>query len=125
MPGNPEKEQMKEAVKEVLDERAVTYAQGAVQFANAVTASWSGLIDAFDGFFLRNFVEDQPEAGQAVLDARLAAARQARDHMTQKVAELESHARTWRTKDPNRPAPAEPSARPPKGSGDTGRKRGG
>ncbi len=89
-----EKQTIKDAVKEVLDEKAVTYANGAVKFANAVTDSWSGLINAMDSFFLRNFVEDQPGAAKDVLNARLSAVKQARDLMSKKVQELEKLARS-------------------------------
>src|ERR1700674_3287103 len=62
---------IKEAIREVMSERAVTYANGAVQFANTITDSWSSVINAFDAFFLRNFIEDQPpEAAEPILNAR-------------------------------------------------------
>src|SRR5882724_4121750 len=84
-----DKELIREAVKEVLNEMAVTYANGAVKFANTLTDSWSGVINAFDGFFLSNFIEDQPEAAQGILEARLSAARRARDLITKKIRDLE------------------------------------
>jgi hypothetical protein len=92
--GQVDKKLVKDAVKEVFDERAVTYANGAVKFANAITESWSGLINALDGFFLRNFIEDQPEAAKAILAARLSAARRARDLITEKIKDLEGQARS-------------------------------
>jgi hypothetical protein len=84
-----DKKLIKEAIEELWDERAVTYANGAVKFANAITDSWSGAIQAFDGFFLRNFVEDRPEAAKAIIEARLAAAKRARDRLDKHVREIE------------------------------------
>jgi len=89
-----DKRLIKDAVDEVFTEKAVTYANGAVQFANAITESWAGVINAVDGFFLRNFMDDQPpEAVQPILNARLAAARRARDLIVDKVDQLERQAK--------------------------------
>jgi len=96
MPRNDAKELTKQAVNEVLNEKAVTYANGAVEFANALTDSWSGVINAFDGFFLRNFVDDQAQAAQGVLKARLSAAKRARDLMDKKVRDLEKQVNALR-----------------------------
>ena len=89
MPHQTDKELIKEAVREVWDERAVTYANGAMKFANGLTDSWSQLIDAFDGFFLRNFLEEHPEAAKDIIKARVAAIKRTRHLMDSKIHELE------------------------------------
>jgi hypothetical protein len=95
MPRENDKRLIKDAIQEVFSERVVTYANGAVQFANAITESWAGVINAVDGFFLRNFVDDQPpEAVEPILKARLAAARRARDLIVDKVDQLEKQVKS-------------------------------
>src|SRR4030095_13173984 len=85
-----DKRMVKDAVRDVITERTVTFGNGAVQFVNAMSESMARAVDAFDDFFLRNFLEDQPgEAADPVLNARLAAARQQRAVLDKKVAELE------------------------------------
>jgi hypothetical protein len=99
-----DKRLVKDAVRELMTERAVTYANGAVQFANSITESYAAVINAFDAFFLRNFLDDQPnEATEPILNARLSAARRARDLIVEKVNELERQVKSRQ----NRPTRAE------------------
>lgn len=94
-----DKRLIKDAVRELMTERAVTYANGAVKFANSITESYAAVINAFDAFFLRNFLEDQPkEATEPIINARLAAARRAHDLLTTKVEDLERQAKALQSR---------------------------
>jgi len=81
---------LKRALKEVIDERLLTYANGASAFSDKITSSVSQMIDAFDAFFTRNMVEDQPQAALALLEARLRSAREMARLLDVKIKGLEA-----------------------------------
>ena len=80
---------VKAAVRELMDETAVHYSNGAVEFANRMTEFVSRMVDSFDGFFTTNFVADRPQVARTFLDARLRAARETQRVVTAKIADLE------------------------------------
>jgi hypothetical protein len=84
-----EKDLVKEAMREALDELAVTYTQGAVKFANALTDAMANVVNAWDDFFVTNLAEDRPELARTVIDARISAARRAKELIEDKIAALD------------------------------------
>jgi hypothetical protein len=88
-----DKRLVKEAVRESLDELAVAYTNGAVKFSNALADNWASMIDAFDNFFLANLIQDRPQVGRTVLNARLSSAKRARNNLDAKIRELEEQVR--------------------------------
>jgi hypothetical protein len=88
-PVGDERQDVKQAVREVMDEIVITYANGATTFADSMTTSVSTMIDSFDDFFTRNLMADKPKAAEAFLDARLQSARQAQKLLNSKITALE------------------------------------
>ena len=88
-PEDVQRQQMKEAVREGLNDIAVSYTNGALKFTNVVADSWAQVIDAFDEFFLTNLSEDNPEVARNVIDARLSSVKRTQKQINDKVRELE------------------------------------
>jgi hypothetical protein len=89
-----EKRVVKEAVRESLDELAVTYTNGALKFTNALADHWAGVIEAFDNFFLENLANDRPDVGRTVIQARISSAKRAHSNLEAKIRLLEERARS-------------------------------
>jgi hypothetical protein len=85
-----DKKVIRDAVREEFDQVAVTYTNGALKLTNALADSWAGVVDALDGFFLRNFAEDRPQAAEAVIDARISSAKRVQRNLDKKIRELEA-----------------------------------
>ena len=83
-----ESELVKQAVRDVFNEKAVTYAHGATEFANEATDAIAKFIDAWDNFMLRNLAEDTPEAAKSVIDARIASIERSKAIMEEKAESL-------------------------------------
>jgi hypothetical protein len=84
-----QKQLIKDAMREGLDELGVTYTNGALKFTNALADSWTQVIDAFDNFMLGNLADDRPQIARTVLQARLSSAKRTQKHLTEKVRQLE------------------------------------
>jgi hypothetical protein len=70
------KREVKEAVREVVDETLVNYTNGAAAFADSMTATIGRMVDSFDEFFTKNLMADRPDIANAFLDARLRASQE-------------------------------------------------
>ncbi len=81
---------VKTAVREILDETSVTYVQGAGAFMDSVTGSLSGAADAFDDFFTANLERDRPHVAVTFLEMRLRSAKLASRVITKKISDLKA-----------------------------------
>ena len=82
-------EAVKQAVREVIDETLVSFANGANQFASDVTKSLSAISDSFDEFFTRNLRDNSAPTADAFIDARLKAMKDTQRLVEKKISQLE------------------------------------
>ncbi len=83
------REEVKLAMREVMDDLSITYAQGAGTFLDTVITSAARVADAFDQYYTRNLEKDRPQAAAAFLELRLRAGRTAEKELQSKLTELE------------------------------------
>jgi hypothetical protein len=84
-----DKDGVKAAIRELMDDLSVTYAHGAGIFFDKVMRSMADMVDAFDEFYTTNLMKDRPRAASAFVELRLRAVRTAERTLSTKIAELE------------------------------------
>ena len=77
MPEDLDKEIVKAAVREVMDELTVTYANGAGTFLDSAIKSLADVSDSFDEFYTNNLSKDKPAIASLFLDLRIRSAKTA------------------------------------------------
>ncbi len=79
---------VRQAVRDVFNEKTVAYVQGVTEFANEATDAINKFVDAWDNFVLRNLRDDVPEAAKNVIDARIASIERSKALMDRKIENL-------------------------------------
>jgi len=85
-----DKDVVKLAIREVMDELTVTYAVGAGAFLDRVMNSLVDMADAMDEFYTRNLAKDRPESALLFLDLRIRGARNAQEILSRKIDQLQA-----------------------------------
>src|SRR5438552_18423033 len=91
MPAALSKRDVKDAIREAMDELTVKYAHGAGAFVDTVMQSSAEMADAFDDFYTRNLIEDRPPAAKLFVELRLRSARKLQEIVAKKVRVLEGY----------------------------------
>ena len=89
------KQEIKDALHEVIDESMVNYSQGSAEFAKSVSIAMSDLINAFDKFVVGNLVADPKRqkncSEKLYVDARTATLKHASEALALKTKEFDGY----------------------------------
>lgn len=85
-----DKELIKSAIREVMDEITVNSAHGAGILVDSIMKSFSEITDSFDQYYANNLAHNRPGVGAAYLELRLRAARSSQKLTQAKLTQLQS-----------------------------------
>jgi hypothetical protein len=93
-----DKESMKAAIREVMDEVTLNSAHGAGVLVDTIMKSLSEITDSFDQYYANNLAQNNPGVAAAYLELRVRAARASQKITQAKLTQLQSmHAKFQRS----------------------------
>jgi hypothetical protein len=84
-----DKDTVKEAIREVVDEVGNTYAHGAGLFVDSLIVNLSNIGDSFDDYYTRNLMRDRPRVAETFLELRIRSVRKADEQLQATLKKLQ------------------------------------